>query len=112
MGAAVRGLFLSLAGSLVLTLALELSLALVWRLDWRDLPAIALANLLTNPAVVLCYHAAAWYAPRSLLSITLALELGAVTVEGFVYARRSQIRRPWAFSLCANALSFLTGVLL
>lgn len=105
-------LFRSLAGSLALTLALELALALIWRVERRDLPAVALANLLTNPAAVLCRHAAAWYLPSGLLpAVTLALELGAVAAEGLVYRERSRIARPWAFSLCANAFSFFTGLI-
>ena len=104
-------LFLSLAVSLVLTLVLELAFALVWRVERSDLPAVALANLLTNPIVVLCHHAAAWYVPKYLLAVTLALELWAVGTEGVIYRRRSQINRPWAFSLCANGLSFLSGLL-
>lgn len=105
-------LFLSLAGSLALTLILELAFALVWRADRRDLVAVALANVLTNPVVVLCHHAAARYVPGLLTAVTLALELGAAAAEGLVYSRRSQIRRPWAFSLWANAFSFLSGLLL
>lgn len=111
-GAVFLSLFLSLAGSLALTLALELSFALAWRVDRRDLPAVALANLLTNPIVVLCYHGAAWYLPNILPAATLALELGAVAAEGLVYRRRSRISRPWTFSVCANAFSFFTGLLL
>lgn len=104
-------LFLSLAVSLGLTLALELAFALIWRVERSDLPAVALANLLTNPIVVLCHHAAAWYVPKYLLAVTLALELWAVGTEGVIYRRRSQITRPWIFSLCANGLSFLSGLL-
>ena len=105
-------LFLSLAVSLALTLALELAFALVWRVERRDMPAVVLANVLTNPAVVLCHPIAAWYIPGLLTAVTLALELGAVTAEGLIYAHRSQISRPWAFALGANAVSFLTGLML
>ena len=104
-------LFLSLAVSLGLTLALELAFALIWRVERSDLPAVALANLLTNPIVVLCHHAAAWYVPKYVPAVTLTLELWAVGMEGVIYRRRSQIARPWAFSLCANVLSFLSGLL-
>ncbi len=106
------GLFLSLAGSLVMTLVLELGFALLWRVERRDLPAVVLANVLTNPVVVLCCHAAAWLAPGFLAAAVPALEAGAVAVEGLIYRRRSRIFRPWVFSLCANALSFLTGLLI
>ena len=113
MGAAeVSELFLSLAVSLALTLLLELGFAWLWGAERRDLPAVALANVLTNPAVVLCRRAASWYLPLALPAVTLALELGAVAAEGLVYRRQSQIAWPWAFSLCANAFSFLTGLLL
>ena len=105
-------LLLSLAGSLALTLALELAFALIWRVERNDLPAVALANLLTNPIVVLCHHGAAWYFPQILTAFTLALELAAVAAEGLIYRRRSQSSHPWVFSLSANALSFLTGLLL
>lgn len=105
-------LFISLFVSLALTLLLELVFALLWGVERRDLPAVVLANVLTNPVVVLCHHAAAWYLPGALSAITLALELGAVGVEGLIYRRRSQISFPWAFSACANAFSFLTGLLL
>lgn len=103
-------LFLSLAVSLGLTLALELAFALIWRVERSDLPAVALANLLTNPVVVLCHHAAAWYFPKYLVAATLALELWAVGTEGLIYRRRSQINRPWAFSLSANLLSYCAGL--
>lgn len=105
-------LFLSLGVSLALTLALELAFALVWRVKREDLPAVVLANVLTNPIVVLCRHAAAWYVPRYLVVVTLALELWAVGTEGLIYRRRSQIARPWTFSLCANVLSYCAGLLL
>lgn len=104
-------LFLSLAVSLALTQVLELAFALIWRVERPDLPTVALANLLTNPVVVLCHHAVAWYLPEYLVAATLALELWAVGTEGAVYRRRSQINRPWTFSLCANGLSFLSGLL-
>lgn len=105
-------LFFSLAMSLALTLILELAFAWVWRVKRQDLPAVGLVNLLTNPIVVLCHCAAAWYVPTLLLPVTLALEAGAVLAEGAVYRRRSQIVHPFAFSLCANAVSFLSGLLL
>lgn len=105
-------LFFSLAGSLGLTLLLELGFALLWRVERRDLLAVALVNVLTNPIVVLCCHITAWYAPGFRTAVTLALELGAVLTEGLIYCRRSQIDQPLTFSLWANVFSFLTGQLL
>lgn len=105
-------LFCSLALSLGLTLVLELGFALLWGVGRRDLPLVALVNVLTNPVVVLCHTLAAWYLPGALVQITLALELGAVGTEGYLYCGRSQIKLPWCFSLCANLFSFTVGLLL
>ena len=105
-------LFCSLAVSLGLTLILELMLALLWGVERKDLPLVALVNVLTNPVVVLCHTLAARYLPGALIWATLALELGAVGTEGYLYRSRSQISFPWCFSLCANLFSFTVGLLL
>ena len=104
-------LFLSLAVSLAMTLALELAFALLWRVRQKDLPLVALANVLTNPVVVLCHALAALWAPAWLLPVTLAMEIGAVLVEGWLFSTRSHIRFPWGFALCANLFSFAVGLL-
>lgn len=105
-------LILSLLVSLALTLVFELLFALLWGVGRRDLPLVALVNVLTNPAVVLCHALAAAYLPALILPATALLELGAVAVEGWLYAGRGEIRFPWAFSLCANLFSFTIGLLL
>ena len=67
----------------------------------------ALANVLTNPAVVLLnfIFPAAW--------LLLLLECAAVGVEGLVYLRCARrIRRPFLFALCANACSFGLGLVM
>lgn len=92
---------------LALTLAVELSLALLWGVRGQDLILCALANLLTNPAVVLLnlLFPALW--------LLLLLEWAAVGVEGLVYllcARR--IRHPFLFALWANGCSFGLGLVI
>ena len=92
---------------LALTLAIELLLALLWGLRGQDLILCALANLLTNPAVVLLnlIFPVPWF--------LLLLECAAVGVEGLVYllcARR--IRAPFLFSLWANGCSFGLGLVI
>ena len=104
--------FLSLAVSLTLTLLLELGLALCWRVKREDLRLVALANVLTNPVVVLCHIITRIFFPAVLPFLTAALELGAFSVEGYLFFARSQIRRPWLFSLCANLFSYTVGILL
>ena len=104
-------LFVSLSVSLALTLVLELGLALVWGVKRGDLLLVALVNVLTNPAVVLLYTLTNLWAPTWRLPITLALEVGAILIEGWLFAKRSDIRFPWAFALCANLCSFVVGLL-
>ena len=96
-------LLFSLGLSLGLTLLFELGFALAWGVRGRGLLFVALANLLTNPAVVL---AAAAGAPVWLLEVL------AVLVEALVYRRSGVTARPLLFSLCANALSFGLGLVL
>lgn len=105
-------ILVSLAVSLVLTLALELAFALLWGVRRGDLLLVALANVLTNPVVVLCHALAALWLPAFLIPVTLALEVGAVLVEGWLFAQRSDIRSSWAFALCANLFSFVIGLLI
>ena len=105
-------IFLSLAVSLLLTLALELCFALLWGVEQRDLTLVALANVLTNPVVVLCYTLTESFIPRLLIPAVAVLELGAVIVEGWLFHTRGAIRFPWAFSLCANLFSFTIGLIL
>lgn len=90
---------------LALTLAFEGVLAVVWRLRRWDLLLFVLVNVLTNPAAVLLH---ALFPGRA---VTAALELGVVAVEGLCYDRLGYaIRRPWLFSLSANAFSFCLGL--
>lgn len=90
---------------LSLTLLLEGTVALVWKLRKWDWLLFVLANVLTNPAVVLLH--AMFPCP----AVTAALELTAVAVEGFCYRGLSYaIRRPWLFALSANAFSFCMGL--
>lgn len=103
---------LSLAASLALTLILELGFALLWGARGRDFPRIALVNVLTNPAVVLCRLIARAHFPAALPAVTFALEAGAIVVEGWLLSAKSGVRWPWFFALCANLFSFTAGLLL
>ena len=105
-------IFLSLGVSLALTLLLEGFCALLWKVEQRDMPLLFLANLLTNPVVVLCRHGAAALWPEGLVLATLLLELWAVGTEGYLYRTRSRIRRPWRFSIGANLFSYIIGCFL
>ena len=93
----------NLAVSLLLTLLLELSFALLQGLRGRrELALVALVNCLTNPPAVLL---------RCALRVpVLPLEAAAVLVEGLCYrAFSGQLRHPLRFSLAANAFSYTAG---
>lgn len=92
---------------LALTLAIELPLALLWGLRGQDLILCALANLLTNPTVVLLnlIFPVPWF--------LLLLECAAVGIEGLVYLTSARhVRAPFLFSLWANVCSFGLGLVI
>ena len=96
--------------SLLLTELIELSAALLLK-KREDIGLIALANLMTNPAVV--YLSLLTKALRPGLYPAAVTELLAVLAEGYAYKRRAaKIAHPMLFSLCMNALSFGTGLVI
>lgn len=103
-----------LAVSLLLTLAVELLLAISWGLRTRrELAVAALTNLLTNPAAVLLYYTLTglWGLPR--LPVTLGIEIAVVLVEWQCYRSCSEkLSRPLVFALAANILSYTVGFII
>lgn len=97
--------FSAFAVSLCLTLLLELPVAYAWGLRSRhNLTVAVLVNVLTNPAVVLLH---------ALGIPILPLEAAAIAVEGFCYRHCGEdVRRPYLLSLCANCISYGTGLAL
>ena len=96
--------------SLLLTELIELSAALLLK-KREDMGLIALANLMTNPAVV--YLSLLTKSLRPGKAPASGTELFAVLAEGYAYKRRAaKIARPMLFSLCMNALSFGTGLVI
>lgn len=104
----------SLALSLALTLILEAAFFLITgKRNKKDLLLLVLANVITNPAVVLIYCLSMWFTHLNLIALTAVLELAAVATEGFIYRRYGQdFKRPYLFSLAANGVSFGCGLLL
>lgn len=106
-------IFLNLAISLGLTLALELIFALVFKVRGRDLILIVLVNFLTNPAVVLSHALLSGYTSIAEVYIILALEVTAISIEWLCYKYRAEnIRRPLLFSIGANSFSYLSGLII
>ncbi len=100
--------------SFLLTLLLELIIAMIFRMRGRDLLLFLLVNLLTNPAAVYIdtlfrslffdVSAFAWQIPT---------EAAVVAVEGWLYARSSvSLRSPWMFAVAANVFSYGLGLIL
>lgn len=108
----IRPWLASLGISLALTLAIELTAAAAAGKRGRALAIVALANVLTNPVVVLSALLWRWYGLPHRALLIAALELGAVLTEGAVYRpMREDFPHPWRFSLLLNALSYALGEL-
>ncbi len=103
---------MSLGVSLGLTLAIELAFAALCRKRGRALLMTALVNLLTNPVVVFCSLLWKRHALPAYWAAVAFLEVLAFLTEGFIYKKSREFSRPYVFSLCANALSFGTGLVL
>jgi len=109
-----RALLIALSASLALTLVLESGFFLLTgKRNKKDLLLVALANVMTNPAVVLLYWLAVTYSGFNWIVTTAVLEVLAVLTEGYIYKKHGQdFKRPYGFSLFANTFSYGTGLLL
>lgn len=99
-------LLLSLLLSLGLTEIFECGFALGTGKRGKALLLCALVNVITNPPVVLFSRLLGdgWLPVAT-------LELLAVAVEGLLYRYSGLYKKPFLFSLTANALSFFLGLL-
>ena len=100
-------LFLSLLLSLGVTEIIECAFALSLKQRGKALLLCALVNLITNPPVVLLQRllGGGWM-------LVAGLELAVVAAEGLLYRYSGLFKRPFLFSLTANALSFSLGLLI
>ena len=106
-------LLLTFASSLGLTLLLELLIARLCRLRGRDYLLVLLVNILTNPTVVYLDMVCASHVPNGRDLWQIPLEVAAILIEGWCYARYARsLRRPWMFALVANLFSYGCGLLL
>jgi len=108
------GLARALVFSLALTLIIECGFFLATgKKNKKDLLLAVLANIITNPVVVLGYWLIYLYTNWSTMLSKAVLELSAVVVEGNYYRKYGQeFTRPFLFSLGANGLSFAVGHLI
>ena len=109
-----RELLFALAVSLALTLVFEVVFFLLTgKRNKKDLLLVILVNVLTNPVVVLLYWLAVIFTNLNGTLVKIPLELFAVVAEGFYYRKYGQsFKKPFVFSLTANAFSFAMGLLI
>ncbi len=100
--------------SLGLTIVIEGSVALVFRMKGRDLVLLVLVNVLTNPAVVYLNMLFGGIFPEAwVFWWQIPLEIAAVVVEGVLYFKLSRsLRSPWMFAVIANVLSYGMGLII
>ena len=102
--------------ALLLTILLEGLFGVIWGVrGGRNFVIMLLANIMTNPAVNII-HSFFAYELRlggiAMMLVTAVLEISAVSAEWLVYKSRTDIKKPFLFSLCANGFSFLCGILI
>lgn len=100
--------------ALSLTILIEISVALLsgYR-DRKALKTVLIAQILTNPIVVLISNACVLYTNLPYLAFQLPLEIAAVCAEWQIYKRfAATITHPFLFSLAANTISYTIGYVL
>ncbi len=96
---------------LFLTLLFELSVAFLWKVEKSDIKIVILANVVTNPLVVLLYYLALCHGVASWWIIAI-LEVSAVVVESICYKYKTNIKNSTIFAVIANAVSYSLGLLI
>lgn len=107
---AIAATFLS---CLALTIVVELAVALaVFHVrDARHIAVVALAQVVTNPPLVLATIVAgvAFDSELAFATMLIVLETAAVVAEGGIYRYAGLSDRPYTLSLACNAASFAIG---
>ncbi len=100
--------------SLLMTIILELPIALIFGARKKDILLAILINILTNPAIVYLNILFVNAFPNCSVFIwQIPLELVVVAVEGFCYARFSnKISHPWLLAIAANCFSYGCGIII
>lgn len=110
----------SLITSLVLTVVIELSFAILFKVRGKeDIAIVILVNIVTNPIIVLIENLL-WtinnYTLMMILSLSfwVILEIVVMCVEGFVYKKlkvKSQFG-PYKLSIILNSISIAIGIII
>lgn len=100
--------------ALALTILIELAVALIagYR-DRKTFKVVVLAQIITNPLVVLISNLCIIYTALPVWAFHAPLEIAALCAEWQIYRRYAkEIQSPFLFSLAANASSYIIGVVL
>lgn len=101
---------------LVLTLLFELSAAAVCGVrNKKDLLNVGLANVMTNPPLVVSVFLINYFfGLKARLIAVIILEISAFASEGFVYSKTLSYKKlnPWVLSLILNGFSYLSGLVI
>lgn len=97
-----------------ITLTVLIELLVSWLAGFRtkhDVYIVILAQIATNPAVVLTSNLLYLYTSLNPVIFQPPLEITAVLVEWLIYKKfLHNVNRPFLLSFCANAASYLVGV--
>ena len=104
-------ILISLLTVLVLTVGIESAVFLLFFRRPRFLWLCILVNAATNPALNLILLFLRSVGCSSFLWLVL-LEILVTLAEGFLYRLTPELKHPFLFSLLANSVSFLTGLLI
>lgn len=109
-------ILVSMGYALLLTVLLEGLFGVIWGVrGGRNYIIMLLANVMTNPLVNVIHSFFAYELRLGVVAmalITAVLEIAAVIAEWLVYKSRTDIKKPFLFSLCANGFSFLCGIII
>lgn len=109
---------LTMARTLLITIVVEVPLGLLFVRErtWREAAAIALAQVVTNPAVQLACIVFGWWVSAPLASLPWLVlciaEVVAMVVEAVLYGIALVTEHPWRMSVVTNVTSFALGLVL
>lgn len=109
-------LALFLLACLASTIVIELILAIFFKVRGKNLLVVLLAQIITNPLLVLISNLVYYLLERNIVVfyvVLVVLELIAIFVEGVLYRdffKKYKRMNPFMLSLWLNLFSFLIGV--
>lgn len=97
--------------SLILTLLMELPLALLLGFQKRELWIVLLVNIATNPIAVLLTYGMQMLLGWNRWMVQLPIETAVVLMEGWIYRRGTDRLHPYWTAFLLNAASYGLGLI-